>query len=224
MAMPAEPRISVRPAGAGALLLDAATGKFSEETQEKIWALAGELRGMPEVRETVPGMNNLLVIFDPFKLTPTVIEQRLRQMWRTVIPKPVAGRTVEIPIIYGGKKGEDLRKWADHCELSVNEVVDRHCKATYRVAALGAMPGFAYLSGLPSELAMVRRSVPRVSVPKGAVIIGGAQAGVMPTNAPSGWHVIGHTDITLFQIDAEKPALLAPGDTVRFSISGLDHD
>lgn len=55
---------------------------------------------------------------------------------------------------------------------------------------------------------------------EGSVIIGGAQAGIMPVTAPSGWHIIGHTDTALFDPAAADPVLLRPGDTVRFLVAG----
>lgn len=222
--MAAQPGIIIRPAGASALLLYSASERYSAEMQEKIWALAAHLRDVPGLREAVPGMNNLLAVFDAFALAPAALETELRRLWTDLAPLTVAGKVVEIPVIYGGARGEDLGAWARHCGLSREDVVRRHASALYRVAALGAMPGFPYLAGLPPELAMGRRDVPRLAVARGAVIIGGAQAGVMPTEAPSGWHVIGHAEIALFQIDRDAPALLAPGDTVRFRIAGLEND
>jgi KipI family sensor histidine kinase inhibitor len=84
------------------------------------------------------------------------------------------------------------------------------------------MPGFPYLSGLDPRLAWARRGTPRLKVAEGAVIIGGAQAGIMPMTAPSGWHIIGHTDVKLFKAEAELPVLLRPGDKVQFTIAGIE--
>ncbi|WP_217607483.1 carboxyltransferase domain-containing protein, partial [Chitinophaga sp. GbtcB8] len=79
-----------------------------------------------------------------------------------------------------------------------------------------------YLSGLDPRLAWARRSSPRLNVPEGAVIIGGMQAGIMPMTAPSGWHIIGHTDVRLFDAQADTPVLLRPGDKIRFEIAGME--
>ncbi|HEY9107231.1 MAG TPA: carboxyltransferase domain-containing protein, partial [Roseateles sp.] len=37
-----------------------------------------------------------------------------------------------------------------------------------------------------------------------------------PLASPGGWQLIGHTDMPLFDPQAEPPTLLAPGDRVRF--------
>jgi allophanate hydrolase subunit 1 len=58
-------------------------------------------------------------------------------------------------------------------------------------------------------------------VERGSVMIGGPQAGIMPCTAPSGWHIIGRTDISMFDPDRTPPAALMPGDRVRFRIAGI---
>ncbi len=81
--------------------------------------------------------------------------------------------------------------------------------------------GFPYLSGLDPALAIARRSTPRLAVPVGSVIVGGAQAAVMPQTSPSGWHIVGRTNIALFDPHRDEPSTLAPGDIVRFTIEDV---
>ncbi len=207
--------------GSGACLLDAAGATFDEAAQERVWATARAALGIEGVLETVPGMNNLMVVFDPLRVRSPALQDALRATWDRVEPEGIAGRTVEIPVVYGGARGEDLAGLAAHAGLSVDEAVRRHASGTYKVAAIGAMPGFPYLSGLDPVLAWGRRANPRARVAQGAVIIGGAQAGIMPVTAPSGWHIVGHTDTRLFDPLAADPVLLRPGDTIRFTVAGL---
>lgn len=202
--------------GLAGYLADAAQGRFSDEVQGRIHAMADRLRGRAGVAEVVPGMNNLLVEVVPAQWAPGAVEALLHSLWQTAVPAIQAGKTVEIPVVYGGEEAEDLHPWAAHAGLPVAEAVARHAAAVYTVAAIGAMPGFGYLSGLDPQLAMPRRKVPRGRVPEGAVIVGGAQAAVMPVTAPSGWHIIGWTHLRLFDATAAEPCLLAPGDRVRF--------
>ncbi len=220
MASHAEPKIDL--AGSGGLLLDAAEGRFSPDVQRRVWALAAAARRLEGVRDAVPGMNNLLVAFDALAMDHEDLRGNLRQMWRDVEPGAVAGKIVEIPVHYGGPNGEDLLEWADHCGLPVAEAVRRHAAADYSVAAIGAMPGFPYLSGLDPALARPRRTSPRASIPEGAVIIGGPQTGIMPQPGPSGWHVLGLTSVKLFDPCANPPALLQPGDIVRFAVARIE--
>lgn len=206
--------------GAGAVLVDAhplpsGTG-FSEAVQARMLALAVALKREAGVSETVPGMNNLMVVFDPLALDPARLEIRIRSLYDSVVPDEAARRRITVPVRYGGAGGEDLVALAAEKNISPAELVALHTAPVYRVAAVGAMPGFVYLSGLDPRLATPRRAVPRMAVPVGSVIIGGAQAGIMPLTAPSGWHILGVTPLSLFDPLRMPPALFAPGDEIRF--------
>ncbi len=123
---------------------------------------------------------------------------------------------IEIPVCYGGELGPDLDSVAQHAGLDADEVVERHARADYCVAMLGFMPGFPYLLGLDPSLNAPRRSSPRTRVPAGSVAIGGAQTGIYPRELPGGWQLIGRTPLTLFDPARAQPALLQPGQRVRF--------
>ncbi len=123
------------------------------------------------------------------------------------------GGVFEIPVCYDG---EDLEEVARISELSPDGVISLHSGATYTVAAVGFSPGFPYLSGLPKCLHIPRRKTPRLAVAGGSVAIAGGQAGIYPNTSPGGWHVLGHTTEALFHLENSPPALLAPGDQVKF--------
>ncbi|MES2437684.1 MAG: 5-oxoprolinase subunit PxpB [Verrucomicrobiota bacterium] len=126
------------------------------------------------------------------------------------------GGEKRIPVCYGGEDGPDLIELAAATGLSPDEVISLHSSAVYTVAAVGFSPGFPYLAGLPEPLHVPRRSTPRLAVPAGSVAIAGGQAGIYPFTSPGGWHVLGRTGETLFDPHAARPALLRPGDRVRF--------
>jgi KipI family sensor histidine kinase inhibitor len=123
---------------------------------------------------------------------------------------------IEIPVCYGDAYGPDLDAVAAHAGLDARDVIARHVQADYRVAMLGFMPGFPYLLGLDATLHAPRRASPRTRVPAGSVAIGGAQTGIYPRELPGGWQLIGRTPLTLFDPLREQPALLRPGQRVRF--------
>jgi inhibitor of KinA len=129
---------------------------------------------------------------------------------------------VEIPVCYGGENGPDLDAVAKHTGLSCDDVIARHAAAEYHVAMLGFAPGFPYLLGLDPALQAPRRADPRTRVPAGSVAIGGAQTGIYPRELPGGWHLIGRTPRVLFDPAREPPALLAPGNRVRFRAIDAD--
>jgi KipI family sensor histidine kinase inhibitor len=81
---------------------------------------------------------------------------------------------------------------------------------------LGFSPGFGYLGTLPGALRLPRRDDPRLQVPAGSVAIAGSQTAVYPHATAGGWHILGRTEISLWEPTADPPALLRPGDRVRF--------
>jgi KipI family sensor histidine kinase inhibitor len=123
-------------------------------------------------------------------------------------------RRHDLPIRYDG---DDLERVAHHAGLTVAEVVRRHSEGEYVVAFLGFAPGFGYLSGLDPALATPRLATPRRQVNAGAVGIAADVTGIYPAALPGGWNIVGHVDATLFDPGADQPALLTPGDTVRFA-------
>jgi inhibitor of KinA len=120
-----------------------------------------------------------------------------------------------IPVRYGG---DDLLRVAEHCFMSMDQVVALHSAAIYRVHALGFAPGFGYLGGLDQRLHTPRLSTPRATIPAGAVAIGGGQTAVYPLPTPGGWNLIGHTAQVMFDSAAPLSSafFLHAGDRVRF--------
>lgn len=220
-----EAAVRVHAAGSGAILFDPSTGAFELEIQQRLIGLADRLRAELEADqngELVLGVNNLLFLFNPLVLHPAEAETWIRRLWSTTAPLANAGREIEIPVTYGGTAVEDLHDLAAGASMSIEDYVHRHSSAIYTVACVGSMPGFAYMAGLPSELAVPRRKVPRMSVAAGSVIVGGSQAGVMPCTAPSGWHLVGTTDLEMFNPRRQPACFLAPGDRVRFLVRGVE--
>jgi len=120
---------------------------------------------------------------------------------------------VEIAVRYDGA---DLADIATACSLSIDEVISLHSGADYRVAFCGFAPGFAYLIGLPKALHTARRESPRAQVPAGSVAIAAGYSAVYPRVSPGGWHLLGTTTATMWDGTRDVPALLQPGQCVRF--------
>lgn len=201
--------------GEAAVLFDAAQGELDLSIQQRIWALSRLLATTYGVTEIVPGMNNLLVIIDPFLTDHHTVVDSVQANWSSSVTSETLGKLIEIPVVYGGQYGEDLAWMAQRAGMSAEAFARLHASTTYTVYALGGQPGFPFLGGLDARLATPRRDVPRVHVAAGTVMIGGVQTGIYPADAPSGWNLIGHTSMTLFDSSEMPPALLSPGDTVR---------
>jgi KipI family sensor histidine kinase inhibitor len=112
--------------------------------------------------------------------------------------------------------GPDLAEVAGLAGLSEDEVVYAHTATAWTVGFGGFAPGFAYLTGGDPRLRVPRRPTPRPNVPAGSVGLAGDFSGVYPRPSPGGWQLIGHTDVVLFDVDRDPPALLQPGMQVRF--------
>ncbi|MCW2791934.1 MAG: Allophanate hydrolase subunit 1 [Nocardioides sp.] len=127
--------------------------------------------------------------------------------------RPTPGGLVEIAVSYDGP---DLAAVAEAWGTDRDGVVARHTGVEYVAAFGGFAPGFAYLEGLPAELAVSRLDSPRARVEAGSVGLAGTWCGIYPRASPGGWRILGSTDAVLWDQDREPPALLPPGTRVRF--------
>jgi biotin-dependent carboxylase-like uncharacterized protein len=129
-----------------------------------------------------------------------------------------AGERVEIPVHYDG---EDLAEVAALLQITPAEVVRRHTGSDWFVAFTGFAPGFAYLSGGDELLRQLpRRQTPRTRIPPGAVAVAGGFSGVYPKASPGGWQLLGQTFTPMWDLQRDPPALLQPGQRVRFVDAG----
>lgn len=141
----------------------------------------------------------------------------LRALIAAVDPADVGaltGRQIELPVVYDGPDLDDV---ARHCGLAVAEVIERHIATPWRVGFAGFAPGFAYLTDGDPALAVPRLDRPRPRVEPGSVGLAGPFSGVYPRASPGGWRLIGRTDAVLWDLSRDEPALLRPGDLVRFT-------
>ena len=164
------------------------------------------------VVELVPGARSLLVATSPGSGALAAVRALVDEADLTHPPTGNA-REIVIDVRYDGADLDDIASTAG---VSVDEVVELHTGAVYTVAFTGFAPGFGYLTGLPEPLRQSRLENPRTSVPAGSVGVAGEFTGVYPRSSPGGWRLLGHTDTVLFDPRADRPALLAPGDAVRF--------
>ncbi len=198
---------------------------------EEVLALVEPVRTLPGVEDVVPGERTLLVTVRRAGELEAVREalphlagsgRPAGQNWP--FPGLVGSETAEtsssglaqplvIPAVYDGA---DLEAVAAHTGLTIPEVVAAHTGTPWRVGFGGFAPGFAYLVGGDPRLDVPRRSQPRPMVPVGSVGLAGRYSGIYPRPSPGGWQLIGRTDLVLFDVERDPPALLRPGLTVRF--------
>jgi KipI family sensor histidine kinase inhibitor len=167
------------------------------------------------VRDIIPTYRSVTVHFDPLRCDVNRLRAAMRDAAATA-PAARAGSLVEIPVEYGGPNGPDLEDVASFGGLTPDEVIQRHVAVEYRVFMLGFLPGFPYMGVVDDSIAAPRRAIPRTRIPAGSVGIAGKQTGIYPRTSPGGWHVIGRTNVELFDARREPASLFAPGDRVRF--------
>lgn len=174
------------------------------------YALLEERRHEFGAIEVVPAARTVLL--DGLEDARAVLD--VLASWPAPAPRPPrSDGTVTVPVRYDGA---DLDEVARQWDLSTTEVVALHTGSSFTVAFCGFAPGFAYCTGLPADRRVRRRADPRTAVPPGSVALAGEYTGVYPASSPGGWQLIGTTDVDLWRPEADRPALLAPGTTVRF--------
>lgn len=191
----------------------------SPEINRKVrgFLLALEGQRIPGIVEVVPAYCSALVYYDPLRIDLKNLLERLRETERLglseeKLPKP---RIVVVPTVYGGEYGSDLDFVAKHNGLTPEEVIQIHTSTDYLVYYVGFSPGLPYLGGMSRKIAAPRLETPRPKVPAGSVAVAN-QTIVYPTESPGGWRLIGRTPVKLFDPAKEPPAVLRPGDYVRF--------
>ncbi len=204
-----------RPLGDSALLISFGE-VIDEEVNDRVHALARaiEKAKFEWLVEVVLAYSSLAVIYNAMLVDFEGVKKAIQELEFSA--KRSEGKTVEIPVVYGGEYGPDLEFVARHTGLSVDEVIEIHSKPVYRVYFLGFLPGFAYLGGMDERIATPRLEKPRLKVPAGSVGIAGKQTGIYPLESPGGWRLIGRTPLRLFNPKQEPPTLLQPGDRVKF--------
>lgn len=211
-----QPRYLV--AGDAALVVEF-ENQIDREISRRVVGLANDLMRdpIPGLWEAIPTYRSVLVHYDPLRSSyeeiVDLVQTRLRSSEGIELS---SSRVVDIPTVYGGQLGPDISYVADHNDLSVEDVVQIHSGRTYYVYMLGFTPGFPYLGGMDAAIATPRLETPRTRVAAGSVGIAGNQTGVYPMESPGGWQIIGRTPTVLFDPHRDPPALLTPGDQVRF--------
>lgn len=211
-----EPPLAVHRAGEVALLAE------YPDTRAVLAAAAAVRELAPAtLLDLVPAERTLLLVGSAAQDLP-VLDSLLRDL-PAAATQEEANAEVTVDIVYDG---EDLAEVAELLEISTQALITAHSAATWTAAFGGFAPGFAYLlPDAPTDPAgpvgpsweVPRRVEPRTEVPAGAVGLAAHYSGIYPRPSPGGWQLIGHTDVSLFDVDREPPALLTPGTRVRFS-------
>ena len=186
-------------------------------------ALAALAERHPGIVEWVPTFRSVTVHFDPERVDGGLLGAELLALAGEGRCATVGGRLWTLPVCFDADFAPDLADVARACGMAREAVVDVLTATEFTVYMLGFLPGFPYLGGLPAALELPRLATPRLRVPAGSVAIAGRMCAVYPWDSPGGWRLVGRTGTRLFDpANAARPALLAPGDRVRWQAVGRE--
>lgn len=195
------------PYGEAALLVE--TGDLDQVLGLYHRLLAADLDG---VTDLVPSARTLLVHVDVHRTSLARVARHIDDLGVTG-DRPERQQEVEVPVVYDG---QDLEEVGALTGLGPEGVVAAHTEQRWTVGFVGFAPGFGYLVGEDERLQVPRRSEPRSAVPVGAVGLADRFSGVYPRRSPGGWQLIGRTEVAVWDLQRDPPALLQPGTVVRF--------
>ena len=179
--------------------------------------LAMESENIIGIIETIPTYRSLMVIYNPmiiqFEELINKIKSIMTKMDDMKLPE---AKVIEIPTLYGGEYGPDIKFVAEHNNISLEEVIKIHTSTEYLIYMIGFTPGFPYLGGMSDKIAAPRLQTPRSKIPIGSVGIAGSQTGIYPIESPGGWQLIGRTPVKLYDPYRKEPVLLNAGDYIKF--------
>lgn len=169
------------------------------------------------VTDVVPTFRSLTVHFPPLGTDSEMLREQLLALAQHSFQQVAHGRHWRLPACFDAGMAPDLSGLAAAKQMSEREVIHRLLGARLKVYMLGFLPGFPYMGGLPSELAMRRLATPRQRVPAQSIALAGEMCAVYPWESPGGWNLIGRTPVPLFDLrHVDQPAMLAAGDTVSW--------
>lgn len=221
------PSYKLFPLGDSAITIDFGN-TIDESINDVVLALYHSLQREPlySMIEAVPAYSSLTIYYDVTLAHRKATADKLAYDWMSAeikkqLEQPLIAfaeqsTLVTIPVCYDLDFAPDLQYLASRSGMSVDEVIGIHTGKEYRVYMLGFLPGFCYMGEVDDRIALPRKAAP-VTVEPGSVGIAGKQTGVYPFSSPGGWQIIGRTPLLLFDNNKENPALLKPGDRVRFT-------
>lgn len=192
--------------------------QISDEAHAAVVALDAAIAKAPPIGwiETVPALVNLLTAFDPRVTDHAAIKASVLENLKGLKTQDIAGLQRSVQICYETPFAPDLDAVAAATGLSKDAVINAHLSGNYKVLMYGFTPGYAYLSGVESQIQVPRKPAAIRDVAAGSVIIAGLQCLVTTLTMPTGWSIIGRSPTSILTGDQDHPFLFDVGDRVDF--------
>lgn len=199
----------IRPVGSRALIVD-----LPDLETVMNWHAALSAQPLPHQTDVVAAARTVLITFDSPRATKEAAATLASFSADAVQAR--SPRDIVIDVLYDG---EDLDEVAELLGTTRDKLIDWHTSTTWVAAFGGFAPGFTYCVAADERNAksIPRRSSPRTEVPAGSVALAGEFSAVYPRSSPGGWQLLGRTTDPLWDSTATPPALVTPGDRVRYN-------
>jgi inhibitor of KinA len=207
----------VRAVGEAAVLIEFGD-RIDEAINARVVALDRALAAAPPhgLVETIPAYCSILLEYDPLMTTQAELVAAALALADSASAAVTAGREHVVPVSFDPLDSPDLDQVAAQTGLHWEDAIAAFLAARYRVFLYGFAPGYAYLSGVPPVLQLPRKPIAQRGHPAGSVIIAGPQCLITTLPMPTGWWVIGRTDLAILDAASDRPFRFDPGDTIRF--------
>ncbi|MBT3360184.1 MAG: 5-oxoprolinase subunit PxpB [Rhodospirillales bacterium] len=177
---------------------------------------AVDAAGLDGLVETVSSYRALMVHYDPLRTSQAKLIDEISPFLDQTADAPTGGTHWRIPVCYTPEFAPDLEYVASCADMATERVIEIHTTTTHYVYMIGFAPGQPHMGDLPEELNIPRRKDPRATVEKGSIVTATGLSIIYPVTNASGWHIIGRSPVSVFDVKKEPPVLLVAGDTVDF--------
>lgn len=134
--------------------------------------------------------------------------------------KQILHQSIELPICY--ELGTDWAEVEDQIGLSREDYIDLLTKLQFKLAMFGFIPGFSYLSGLPTSMHCKRKNKPSKKIEANTLALGGSYIGIYGLESPGGWLDIGRCTYNLTRIPEGRPHILNFATSIKFIPISID--
>ncbi len=190
--------------------------KLNEQANKKAIEFAAILKRQnhAEIKEITASLVSVMVKYDNQKISFFNLSGLIRLA--LCQPQEKEKNIYKIHKVKMSFDGKDLAGVADSLSLNIEQFIAAHNKKPLRVLATGFAPGFIYCGMHKKQLFIDRRQKLHKQVPKGTVIFAAGQTAITSSPIPTGWHIIGHTDFSNFDLNKNPPTLINAGDKIEF--------
>ena len=168
------------------------------------------------ITNITPSYNKLIISFD-LDVTNFFKVKKIIENLEIKNENENKQKLIEIPICSEKKFTLDSNRLEKVLKIKFDKILDIFFSKEYFCYMTGFIAGMPFLGDISEKLRAKRLETPRVKVPKGSIGLTEQFCNIYTYESPGGWNIIGNTPLEIFNKNNQKnPALINPGDTVKF--------